>query len=119
MAAVWPPTLPEYVLQTGYEEGFASTVIRTPTDTGPQKRRSRGSAAAIPMTLQFLFSSDELNTFIAFYNDDLVRGALSFTKPHPRGLGTLSYAITDKKLPPATPVGGENYQVVLHLEQLP
>ncbi len=116
--AVWPPTLPDFVLQEGYEEGFSSTVIRSEMSTGPQKRRRRATAGPKPMTLSLPLTSDELDIFIDFYENELVGGALSFTKPHPRGLGTFSYAITDKQLPPATSIGGENYQITLHLEQL-
>jgi len=115
---VWPSTLPQKPEQGGYQEGFASTVIRSPTDTGRTKRRRRFLTGPRLLTVTMPMTDAQLLIFNAFYEDTIAHGALSFTFPHPR-LGTNITVAFKEDPPPITPEGALTYFVVMKLEILP
>ena len=54
--AIWPLTLPQLPLVSGYSESMPSNLIRSETDTGPAKVRRRGNAK--PVTVQASYIMD-------------------------------------------------------------
>lgn len=114
----WPSTLPDFVLREGYEEGFKKLMLRSQMDSGAAKRRKRFTDGPEPSNFPVEFTSDELDAFKTFLEDDLAGGALSFTKPHPRTGVTETWAFT-KEPDPVTSAGHDSYIVVLPLEKLP
>lgn len=113
----WPSNLPDFVLRDGYEEGFKDLVIRTKQDSGATKRRKRFSDGPEPYKFPLEFTSDELDDFRTFYEDDIASGALSFTKLHPRTGVTETWAFTGP-VRPARSAGHDSYLVTLELEKL-
>ncbi len=114
--AIWPATLPQTPLQSGYEEGTINTSIRSSMEVGPAKIRRRISAGVKEVKFQFLFTSTQLSTFIEFYEDTLMSGAVHFTWNHPRT------GVNEKWRFKKSPNWGKNgsyYLTNLELEILP
>ena len=82
--AVWPVTLPQRVLASGYEEISPDLTIRTQMDSGAPKVRRRWSAAPRLFTCRMVFTSAQAETFDAFYYTTLVGGVDAFDWVHPR-----------------------------------
>lgn len=114
----WPITLPQKVERDRYQEGFASTVVRSQTDSGRSKRRQRFLDGPRVLTVSIPMDDAELLIFNAFYTDDISHGALSFTFPHPR-LGTTVTVAFKEDLEPIVPDGALTYIVTMKLEILP
>lgn len=115
--AVWPSSLPDFVLRNGYEEGFKKLAIRSRMDSGATKRRRRFSDSPESYKFPIHFTSSELDIFKVFYEDDLAGGALSFTKVHPRTEVIESWAFIGE-IAPAVALGPDTYLVILPIEQL-
>lgn len=116
--ATWPSTLPQKVERGGYQEGFASTVVRSQTDSGRVKRRQRFLAGVRDLTVVIPMDDAELLIFNAFYEDDIAHGAVAFTFPHPR-LGTTVTVAFKEDPESIVPEGALTYLVVMKLEILP
>ncbi len=114
----WPTTLPQEVLRGGYAEGFKTTVIRSPTDSGRTKRRQRFINGPELLDVAMPLTEPEILIFRAFYEDELGNGALSFTYPHPR-LGTNVTVAFREDPEPLTPEGATTYILSMKLEILP
>lgn len=114
----WPGTLPDLVSKSDYEEGFVDVVLRSPMDTGKAKRRRRFTAATKPLKVTVPLSGAELDIFIAFYEDDIDGGAVSFNYTHPRTGETVVVAFVSVPQP-ATPFGVDRFSVTLDLEIIP
>ena len=118
MTPTWPATLPQFVLRGGYAEGFQSTVLFSPTDSGRAKRRQRFLSAPKELNVVIPMDDAELLIFTTFLEEELAGGALSFTFPHPR-LGT-NVTVAFREVPdPIRPEGALTYLVALKLEILP
>lgn len=105
MAAVWPGTLPQYVLEAGYQETLEDQTVESQMDTGPAKvrRRFTNSVRRFQVTIQ----CDEVQAadFEAFYLTTLAGGSLPFEWVHPRTRAIRTFRF--KKPPPqVTVVGG-------------
>jgi hypothetical protein len=80
----WPAALPQRPLRDGFQKsGPDNTVIGFGTESGPGKTRRRSTARTKPMQLTFRLDVDLVDDFEAFYEDELLDGALSFTMPDP------------------------------------
>lgn len=86
----WPDGLPSAPLRDGYSESQASAVIRTDMDAGPARVRRRTSAHVTDITARYLFNDAQMDTFMAFFNQDAGAGAVIFAMPHPRTGETVS-----------------------------
>lgn len=118
MVAEWPDDLPQFVLQEGYQEGFGDAVVRSQTDAGIQKRRLRFTAVVKPAVHIIEVTSEEVDTFITFFEDTIAFGALSFTNTHPRTLVTETFSFREP-LPPIVPAGATTFLITLPLDQAP
>ncbi len=113
----WPASLPQFVLRAGYLEGFKSTVVRSPTDSGRTKRRQRFINSPEKLDIVVPLDNAQILTFKQFYEDELGNGAFSFTFPHPR-LGTNVTVVFREDPEPLTPEGGQTYLLSMKLEIL-
>ena len=77
----WPAELPQYMLLEGQQSGLGDGRIRSQNDDGTAKVRRRFSNVPRPLSGTMLMSYDELQTFIAFVEDDLSGGTLPFELP--------------------------------------
>jgi hypothetical protein len=83
MPAVWPSTLPEYVLADAFKEALNTQTIESATDTGSVKVRRRYTKLVRKFDIAVLLSEAQLATFETFWLDTLRGGALSFDWVHP------------------------------------
>lgn len=114
----WPASLPQFVLRGGYAEGFKTTVVRSPTDSGRTKRRQRFINGPEALDVVVPLNNAQILTFKQFYEDDLGNGALSFTFPHPR-LETDVTVVFREDPEPLTPEGATTYLLSMKLDILP
>lgn len=83
MPAVWPSTLPEYVLADAYKEALNTQTIESATDTGSAKIRRRYTKLVRKFDMSILLSQAQLATFENFWLDTLRGGSLPFEWVHP------------------------------------
>lgn len=104
MAAVWPGTLPQYVLEAGYQETLEDQTVESQMDTGPAKvrRRFTNSVRRFQVTIQC--DQAQADTFETFYNTTLAGGSLPFEWVHPRTRAVRTFRF--KKPPPQVSVSG-------------
>tara|TARA_B100000700_G_scaffold189815_1_gene209166 strand:- start:36821 stop:37183 length:363 start_codon:yes stop_codon:yes gene_type:complete len=117
----WPPNLPDRPDASGYSEKPTSQVVRSSMEAGPAKVRRRFTAAPTDMTLRYdLLSREGVDTFEAFFNNDLAGGALAFDFPHPRHGTAVSVRIVGDPPYELTPRGsGRFWTLALKVEVLP
>src|SRR3546814_7107588 len=77
-------TLPDTVLQEGYDEQFPENTVKTSTDMGPGKSRQRSTAAPTPITCNVPLTPAQAVSLESFYKSDCAYGALAFDWKHPR-----------------------------------
>lgn len=65
-------------------EEAQGNVLAFQPETGPPIIRRRGTARSRIVTMVLRLSGDELETATAFFEHDLMDGALRFTMAHPR-----------------------------------
>lgn len=113
----WPETLPQSPLLDGCRETPADRTVRTAMDTGPAKVRTRGTAGAGRLSLTYILSCAELAALEAFFEQELIAGALKFSFPHPRKEQSVDCRF---RQPPAwAPINGNFFRVGIELEVLP
>lgn len=81
--SAWPETIPALPLQEGFSETLRNVVIRTQTDSGPAKTRSRYTAGPKNYTMQFILTQTEKTALNTFFDTTLVNGSTSFTYTNP------------------------------------
>lgn len=74
----WPAELPQKFLAEGYSRAAANNLLRSSADIGPGKTRRRSSAGPQPLSGNLSMKSAQLETFKAFFKNDLKDGALRF-----------------------------------------
>lgn len=113
----WPATLPDKVLQEGYDEQLQPIVIRSPMDTGPAKLRRRATAAPRSISGGQRLTAAQVETLDGFYRTDCADGALAFDWKHPRTQAAASLRFVSP--PRYASLGGGVYAVSLSFEILP
>lgn len=78
---VWPQTLPQRFLVSGYSEKLRDGRIMTRTSAGPGKMRRRFSSAVMPVTASILLNYAEKQRFEQFWYEDTEGGVLAFLLP--------------------------------------
>lgn len=104
---VWPPTLPTYVLEQGYEENLPDNNLESQVDSGVPKIRPRYTALMQMFKYTVLMDADQSDTFEAFFNTTLATGSLPFDWVHPRTRVACTFQFR-KPVPKATTQGGVN-----------
>jgi len=84
MSASWPVSLPQLVLQDGFQEQPPNTVVGWSPDSGPDKLRRRFTAGPRPLKLNLVMTWAQVETFDQWFRDTLADGALPFDWVHPR-----------------------------------
>lgn len=107
---VWPASLPQKPLQSGYEEQPPKTAIHTEMDRGPAKSRRRSTAMPRPIKMTFEMDFTQTGTLDTFFEDTIKGGALKFDFPEPR-TGTTKEFKMDRGRPTYTPAGSGWFRV--------
>ena len=82
--AIWPLTLPQSPLISGYSESMPSTLLRSETETGPAKVRRRGNAKPVTVQATYIMSTEQMELFDTFVYKTVGGGAVCFDWPRPR-----------------------------------
>lgn len=83
MPAIWPATLPEYVLQDGFGESLNQQTIESQPDTGSPKVRRRYTKVVRKFDITIQMTQAQKATFETFYHDTLDGGSLTFDWVNP------------------------------------
>ena len=114
--ATWPASLPQLPDTQGFSDIPQSTVIRTRMG-GLTKQRTRFTAAVHDVSESYVIKRSQVNTFIAFFRDDLDNGGVEFEKPDFLYGGTSIYQFTEQY--GLAPLGGEMWRLSITLEKQP
>ena len=82
--AIWPLTLPQSPLVSGYTETMPSNLLRSETETGPVKVRRRGGAKPIVAQATYVLSSEQTDLLDTFVYGSIGGGAMCFDWPRPK-----------------------------------
>ena len=82
--AIWPLTLPQTPLISGYSESMPSNLIRSETDTGPAKVRRRGNAKPVTVQASYILNTVQMELLDTFVYETIGGGAVCFDWPRPR-----------------------------------
>lgn len=113
----WPASLPQAPEREGYSEQWIDPVLRAPM-RGPQLTRLQFTAVPKLYVCPFMFTLAQLDTFEAFFEQDLFWGALPYDWKE-RGIPTnpvASFQIVE--MPVYIPVGGE-WRAIIKTMRLP
>lgn len=113
MAIIWPGTLSQYPLKTGFVISPQKQTIRSEMDIGPAKQRRRTSANTVRYTCKLMLTDTEKATFDTFYNDTTQGGSLAFTWDY------FSNDVRFVGQPSFSPIRPDLYQVTFYIEELP
>jgi hypothetical protein len=115
--AVWPATLPNYVLIDGYSEKLPAQKIESPMEAGRPKVRRRFSTNWRQFTVFIKMTADQGIIFESFYQNTLQGGSLPFDWVHPRKrtAATFRFRMPD---PEITVDGGTNVIASCAMEQI-
>ena len=116
MIPSWPATLPNFEIGGFATEG-ADNVLRTSMDAGPAKARRRFTAGPRPVTGRITLDPTQMATFLAFYADSLLGGAIRFTWTDPLTGAAAEFRFTAPY--EATKRGALLFTLALPLEILP
>lgn len=118
----WPAALPQVAPIAGYQETLPDTSLRTQMDAGPARMRRRFTAAVRPITINFILSDEQLETFHDFYVTTLAGGSLPFDWVHPRHAADLPQAFFQFRIvrpPTYSAIDRDIWQVPIEFEILP
>ena len=116
--ASWPGSLPEYVLQEGYDEKFADQSVESPMDAGLAKMRRRFTTNSRRFEVVCIMDNTQVAAFETFYYTTLAAGTLPFDWVHPRTRASVEFRFR-KPVPSITPKSGEDFNVRFSLELMP
>lgn len=114
----WPNALPQTPLIASYAEELGFPVIHAPVD-GPPLSRRRYTAAPDVISVAFVMTTAEVETFKAFYRDDIKHGSLTYTW-NERGIAGATVRTYRMTGPPSIiPLSDERWRVSFGLILLP
>lgn len=113
--AVWPPTLPSYVLEQGYQENLPDNNIESSVEAGAAKVRPRFTAKFQKITCTVQMDPTQSATFRDFFNTTLLMGSLPFDWVHPSTRQAVTFQFR-KPVPQAASQGGFYSLWTLNLE---
>lgn len=117
--ADWPADLPQQPLvQAGFRETMPKLTVRSAMDVGPAKVRRRATAGVSVLECTFRLSAAQRAQLLAFWQDTLAGGALSYGWTHPiSGAAIVCRIVEPPSLEPAG--GGVAWWARLRIEVLP
>lgn len=83
MTAIWPASLPQYARRQGYGITGIDPVDSFNPEKGPPIERSASTVSMSELSLAFIMSLDQLETFKDFVRRVLQHGTTPFVIPHP------------------------------------
>lgn len=104
MATIWPTTLPQYVLEAGYQEGLEDQSVETQMDAGPAKIRRRFTTVTRRFSVMVQMTPEQGAIFETFYLTTLAGGTLPFDWVHPRTRAARTFRF--RRPPPTVQVSG-------------
>jgi hypothetical protein len=113
----WPTSLPQHVLEQGYNEQVPDQTIETQMDAGPAKVRRRFTTAPRRFGVVVVMDPDQVALFETFYLETLAGGSLPFDWVHPRTRVSTTFRFR-KPVPSINPLGngGTDVRVTFGLE---
>lgn len=105
--AVWPVTLPVYVLESGYNEQLPKNTVETEMEGGPPKSRRRFTKIFRKFQVAMIMTEEQAETFETFYLTTCSSGAEPFDWLHPRTRAAMSFRFVQP--PPVFAPFGGNY----------
>jgi hypothetical protein len=116
---VWPPSLPAYVLESGYQNEFADNVVETPMEVGPAKTRRRSTVENEKFNVSVQLTTAQFSDLKTFYYTTLKSGSLAFDWVDPLTQTAATFMFR-RPAPKVTGVRGGVYPVVsFTLEKMP
>lgn len=85
----WPASVPQRPLQESYSRDPQGNVLHSEMDAGPGQSRRLFTAKAMYFTLPWLMDKTQLDTFEAFWENDIADGSVPFDMPHPETGATV------------------------------
>jgi hypothetical protein len=115
----WPASLPQNVLQSGFNFQLPNTSIATDMDTGPKKVRRRNTAQVTVYAVELLLNAAELAIFLTFFNEDTQSGSLRFdwVDPVTQDAAEFRFSVSDGA--PSVSAKEGFFQVSFNMEKLP
>jgi hypothetical protein len=80
----WPATLPQFVLEGGYQESLQDQTIETQMEAGPAKIRRRFTKSLRRFQMSLMLTSAQAATFETFWQTTCKGGSIPFDWVHPR-----------------------------------
>jgi hypothetical protein len=108
--SVWPATLPQYVLESGYQEQFPKNAVETEMESGPTKVRRRFTQVFRKFTVSMIMDEAQAAIFETFYFTTCASGTIAFDWVHPRTRAPMSLRFTGSP-PSFSPFGGNYVRV--------
>jgi antitoxin component of RelBE/YafQ-DinJ toxin-antitoxin module len=115
--AVWPTTLPSFVLEQGFQENLPDNNLESSVDAGQAKIRPRFTAQFQRFVLQVQMDQAQSAVFRVFFNSTLNTGSLPFDWVHPMTRQAATFRFR-KPAPQASSQGGIYSVWTLNLELL-
>ena len=115
---VWPPSLPQFVQESGYSESLPDQTIETSMSAGPPKIRRRFTASFRPIQCTIMCTAAQAETFETFDLTTLRGGSLPFDWVNPRTQTPATFRFR-KPVPQYSPFGGNNVMISMRLERIP
>lgn len=113
---VWPASLPQELLMSGYQQSVKNNLLRTQMEAGPAKVRRRGGAYPEPVQGRQMMTKPQFENFRIFYITTLEDGSLRFSWIEPLSKVAAEFRFTS---PPNWAISGGFVDVSLQLEILP
>lgn len=114
---VWPTTLPDYVLENGYQEQFPKNTVETDMESGPIKIRRRFTKVFRKFQVAMVMTASQASTFEIFYYTTCGSGSVSFDWVHPRTRAAMTMRFTQPQ-PTFQPFGGNYVRVSFSLMEV-
>ncbi|MCP4307216.1 MAG: hypothetical protein GY788_20570 [bacterium] len=117
MADAWPASLPQSFLRGTIDNALGDSILRSRMGGGPDKVRSRSSAAPDPLSGTMSMTTAQWGTLDTFFKVTLINGSLPMMFPDPDGGSDLLVRFAGP--PHRNKRGPNDHRVALNLEVMP
>lgn len=114
---VWPTSLPQYVLESGYNEKTQDQMIETQMEAGPVKVRRRYTKPIVVINCSMMMTAAQAVTFETFWQVTTAGGTIKFDWVHPRTRASKTMRFRNPA-PSMKPIGGDTVVVGFVIEVL-
>jgi phage-related protein len=111
----WPTTVPQFVLESGYQEKYQDQVMESTMDAGPAKLRRRFTKSLRTFQVTLQMTATQAAAFETFWGTTCKGGSLAFDWVHPRTQAAATYRFRNPA-PQFSSVGGVAVRVSFTLE---